>query len=180
MPWKEILGGASGGVAVVIVVSVFFLKALAEKVVAGAEKRFESALKRAEDLHKSLLAMATTIDTDLRARRFNVYAELWKTTGKLPEWPRNERLTYKDLRGLSCDLRDWYFDSGGIHLSSTSRESYGFLQDEIAAILKKKKKEGKVSTPDYDTIRKKCSNLRTELTRDLLSRREAPDIESGN
>ena len=63
MPWEVILGGATGGVAVAIVLTVLFVKLVAEKIIDAAQKRFESALKRAEELHKSTLAMASTVDT---------------------------------------------------------------------------------------------------------------------
>ena len=106
MPWKEILGGATGGAAVAIVVAVFFLKSVAEKVALAAEQRFESALRRAEELHRILLATATTIDSHVRAHRIEVYAELWKKTGLLPQWPRNQQLTYSELRQFTIDLRD--------------------------------------------------------------------------
>jgi hypothetical protein len=97
MPWAAILGGATGGLAVVIVIAVVFVKSLTEKLIEGAEKRFESALKRTEELQRSTLALATAVDTDLRQRRSNVYAELWKKTGILPRWPHNSELRYRDL-----------------------------------------------------------------------------------
>lgn len=175
MPWEAILGGATGGVAVAIVVAVLFLKSVTEKMVEAAQKRFESALKRAEELHKSTLAMATTVDTDLRGRRITVYSELWKKTGALPQWPPNRDLTYRDLSDLTAELRKWYFESGGMYLSTTAREAYGAVQESLTTVLGRNE-DGKVSDSDYDAIRGKCSALRTELTRDLLSRREAPDI----
>ncbi len=178
MPWEAILGGATGGVAVTIVLAMLFLKSVTEKVVQAAQMRFESALKRTEELQKAMLAMTSVIDTDLRANRIPVYAELWKTTGKLPQWPRNHEVTYLDLLDLTQHFRDWYFGCGGMYLSSTSREAYGKMQERLSTILKKNQ-EGKVNDPDYEAIRSCCSALRTELTRDLLSRREAPAV-SGN
>jgi len=175
MPWEVILGGATGGVAVAIVLTVLFVKLVAEKIIDAAQKRFESALKRAEELHKSTLAMASTVDTDLRGRRITAYAELWKKTGTLPQWPRNRELTYQDLRALTDELRKWYFETGGMYLSTTARKAYGELQESLTSVLAKNE-DGKVSDADYDSARGRCSALRTELTRDLLSRREAPDI----
>lgn len=175
MPWEAILGGATGGVAVAIVLAVLFVKSLTEKIVDAAQKRFESALKRAEELHKSTLAMASTVDTDLRGRRITVYAELWKKTGTLPQWPRNRELVYEDLRALTDELRKWYFATGGMYLSTTARKAYGEVQEALTSVLANKQ-AGKVSDADYDSVRGKCSALRSELTRDLLSRREAPDI----
>lgn len=175
MPWESILGGATGGAAIAIVVAVFFLKSVADKVALAAERRFESALARSEELHRALLATATTIDSDLRAHRIEVYCELWKKTGLLPQWPRNPQLTYPQLRQFSTDLRDWYFERGGMYLSRNAREAYGKVQEALGSVLAANK-GGTVSDPDYDSVRTQCSKLRSELTNDLLSRREAPDL----
>lgn len=176
MPWESILGGATGGVAVAIVVGVLFLKSLVEKVTEGAEKRFESALKRTEDVHRSMLATVTTIDTDLRAHRIEVYAELWKRTGLLPQWPRNADLTYQELFQLTIDLKAWYFERGGMYLSAAARSAYGNVQGTLNS-TRKNKSDSKVNDSDYDAVRTQCSKLRSELTHDLLSRRGAPEVE---
>jgi hypothetical protein len=177
MPWQAILGGATGGLAVVIVIAVIFIKSLTEKLIDGAGKRFESALKRSEELQRSTLALATAVDTDLRQHRVGVYADLWKKTGALPRWPRNSELTYQDLRDLTADLRSWFFNSGGMFLSAKAREAYGEVQESLTSVLKNNK-DGRVRVAevDYDAILAKCSALRAELTHDLLSRREAPTL----
>ena len=141
----------------------------------AAEQRFESALKRAEELHRVLLASATTIDSDLRAHRIEVYCDLWKKTGLLPQWPRNQQLTYSQLQQFTTDLRDWYFERGGMYLSRSAREAYGKVQEALGSVLAESK-HGTVSDSDYDAVRTQCSYLRNELTDDLLSRREAPDL----
>jgi hypothetical protein len=132
-------------------------------------------LARTEELHRTLLATATTIDSDLRAHRIEVYSELWKKTGLLPQGPRNQQLTYAQLRQFTTDLRDWYFDRGGMYLSRRAREAYGNVWEAPGAVLVESK-DGSVSGPDHDAVRTKCSDLRSELTNDLLSRREAPDL----
>ena len=176
MPWEAILGGATGGIAIAIVFTVLFLKLLMEKVVQVAQQRFESAMKRAEDLHKSTLATAAAVDTDLRNRRITCYSELWGTTGALPQWPRNKKLEYNDLSDLIDKFRKWYFEIGGMYLSTSARKAYGEVQEYLTSSLKNKQHDQKVNDSDYDIIRGKCSTLRTELTRDLLSRREAPEL----
>src|SRR5881296_656800 len=95
--------------------------------------------------------LRSTIDTDLRGRRFPVYAELWKRTGTLPQWPRNGKLTYSDLAELTSHLRDWYFFDGGIYLSMTARSAYGEVQKTVISILDKKQ-SGIVSDSDYESI----------------------------
>jgi hypothetical protein len=74
-------------------------------------------------------------------------------------------------------LKTWYFEKGGggIYLSRRSRKRYGAVQDALAAALTGDPK-GNVPDPVYETIRVKCSALRTEMTEDLLSRREGSRI----
>jgi len=172
---ESILGGATGGAAVAILAAVFFFKALVEKVVEGAGRRFESKLRQMETVQKSILATASIVDTDLRNRRIQVYTELWRMTGVLPQWPHNAELTYENLSALTGELRKWYFDQGGMYLSDPARTAYGCVQESLDAVLSQRKGE-KVSADDYEKIRQQCSKLRSELTNDLLSRREAPQI----
>jgi hypothetical protein len=190
MPWDAILGGATGGVALSVVAIVLLFKLLVEKTIVAFEKRYESALKRSDEVQSSTLAMlrdtrtATlsmmgAVDTDLRKRRADVYAELWKKTGALPQWPRNRDLTYRDLLVLSKELKTWYFETGGMYLSAKARATYGDLQEEITSVLQEGT-EGMLRDRDYDVVRLRCSALRSELTADLLSRREAPEIPAGN
>jgi len=113
------------------------------------------------------------IDTDLRQRRIEVYKELWELTALLPKWPRDETVTYDRLLSFSHDLRKWYFFRGGMYLSRTAqRDGYATLQDKVAEILQGKP-SGALSTVHYDTVRERCSYLRTLLTADIESRREA-------
>lgn len=175
MPWEAILGGATGGAAVAIMVGVLFLKSLTEKVVDAAQARFESSLKRAEELHRSTLALSASVDTDLRTRRIEAYTDLWKLTGALPQWPRNRELTYEDLRALTGEFRLWYFGVGGMYLSVKARAAYGQVQEALAGILAAAG-DGAVTDAHYDAVRGECSRMRTELTQDLLSRREAPGL----
>jgi len=136
--------------------------------------RVDSALGQLAESQKQLLQASVQIDLDLRNRRFEVYREIWKRTEILPKWPRDEKVTYADLEDFSESLRDWYFNEGGMFLSTPTREKgYGPLQDAIAAILENKP-EGPLKPEHYDKIRKHCSQLRTRLTNDILSRREAP------
>jgi hypothetical protein len=196
MSSSEILA-ALGGVAGVVAGALFLGKLVAEKSADAVIKRFESSLKRAEEEHKSSLnrveaehasslnrmeegyktslSFGSAIDTDLRTRRIPVYGELWEKTGTLPLWPRNSQLQYSDLDQLTRDLRDWYFKRGGMYLSKAARDAYGELQKHMMTVLEKRP-SGQVTDADYVSIRERCSALRTELTRDLLSRREAPDL----
>ncbi|CAN7749496.1 hypothetical protein LJR084_006800 [Variovorax sp. LjRoot84] len=115
------------------------------------------------------------IDIDLRTKRIGVYEELWKSTAILPKWPKATDVTYEQLLLFSEGLRKWYFEKGGMYLSrSTHKRAYGPLQDALAEVLRIHK-TGPVSVEDYETIRSRCSALRTALASDIESRREGPE-----
>lgn len=195
MVWTDLLS-ALGGATVIVGAIAFLGRIIAEKSAEAAMKRFESSLKRAEaehssilerteaehsallknieELNKSTLAFTNSVDTDLRTRRIDVYSELWEKTGTLPLWPRNRELRYADLQNLNLAFRDWYFKKGGIYLSRNAREAYGELQRHLVSVLAASS-DSLVTDSDYESIQKKCSALRAELTKDLLSRREAPE-----
>ena len=125
-------------------------------------------------LIKNILETKTKINEALLEKRTGIYKDLWKLTKEIPKWPRNSNVTYKILEDLSRKLCDWYFDEGGIYLSSKAQKSYRDLQENIWKVIKENKKEDKISEKEYDSIRDKCSMLRTRVTKDLLSRKRAP------
>ena len=143
---------------------------------ARAAKEHDLSLKRLEESHKASVTFASAVDVELRTQRTRAYAALWSRTGALPQWPRNDDIQYDDLQTLSEDLRDWYFQTGGIYLSTSARGVYGSVQEAIHAVLSGRS-TGHVADADYEAIRKACSSLRTELTEDLLSRRESPVLQ---
>jgi hypothetical protein len=194
MTWNELFA-AIGGFTALVAIAGFIGRLVAQGTADAALKRFDSSLKRAEEEHrhalgrieeeqksmlkrgeelqKSAVAFASAIDTDLRTRRISIYAELWEKTGLLPMWPWNTELKYEDLHQLTHDFRDWYFKRGGMYLSESTRDAYFEVQKCINAILKNDQ-VGQVSNDDYNAIQSRCSKLRTELTEDILSRRDAP------
>ncbi len=125
---------------------------------------------------KNFIDARAKVDASLRETRIPVYKELWKKTELLPKWSRSEDITYERLDQFSSELRDWYFNQGGVFLSERARAAYGNLQDTIHFVLPKKEKKHNLSIEDYEQVRQMCSKLRTELTNDLLSRRGAPSL----
>lgn len=134
------------------------------------------------------LEKRTRIDESLREARIAVYQPLWQQTSLLPKWPKVPDVTYANLLELSVWMRDWYFNRGGIYLSAKSRAAYGKLQETIQAVIAEKDKEAiqplnqatvaakrteTLSEKHYECLRDKCSALRTEMTKDLLSRKRA-------
>jgi hypothetical protein len=129
------------------------------------------------------LAFRTKLDEDLLAARREAYKELWSLTAVVPAWPRDKDLTFARLESLSKDLRKWYFDDGGILLSEEARSAYGKAQCELTGLIEKnnpgaavdggERKQplpGERDRSSYGKAQSALSSLRTELTRDLLSR----------
>lgn len=109
---------------------------------------------------------------ELQKDRWLEYEKLWNYSGLLPKWPRNTQLTLGQLHALSYDLKNWYFGKGGIMMSKESREAYEFVQIALTKAWEGVQNEQSVvSAVDYDAIRSAFSNLRSEMTQDLKSRK---------
>lgn len=166
--------------ALIVVLGVL---ALVLKVVEIRQRKgIESHFQRLEDAHRDELSrlaenqqhvmrILESSDTDLRTRRIEAYRPLWLFTAKLPQWPRAE-LSCGDLLQLSRDLRDWYFNSGGLFLSRSAMRRYRLLQDALTAFADEDPR-ARLESDEYDEVRHLCSRLRTQLTNDVRSRREA-------
>lgn len=124
----------------------------------------------------NFFSFRTRIDESLREKRLEVYKILWKETSLLPKWPENKDVTYKNLNELSKRLRDWYFNEGGIYLSTQARKAYEVVQDRISETVDQHQHELNIpitygKNGEYESIRDACSKLRTQLTGDLESRK---------
>ena len=124
----------------------------------------------------NILTSRAKVDEGLREKRIGVYHGLWKMTELMPQWPRRTDVTYEMLQAFSQQLCDWYFNQGGMFLSEKARKAYGQLQGTLDAVIQPGPKGLIQDPPHYEQVRAQCSNLRIELTRDLLSRRAAPYV----
>ena len=115
------------------------------------------------------LEKRTKVDENLRNTRIAVYKILWKMMELLPKWPKSTDVTYEKLNNFSVELKDWYFNEGGMFLSEQARKAYGNLQEAVSNVVGKGK-EGTVTDDEYNLVRGKCGLLRTEITKDLQSR----------
>jgi len=163
---------------------------LGREAVSALQKQHDSDLRRLEESHKSELARQTeefkgalsffgSVDTELRGLRIKSYSELWRTTRALPRWPIDSSFTYARLRAYAEDLRSWYFGKdveapGGMLLTEDAAQAYRNLQTRIAEALEGSDPAAPLDPEEYESVRELASAMRTELTRDLLSRRETP------
>jgi hypothetical protein len=130
------------------------------------------------------------LPTDREARlqviREREYLKLWRMTQVLPKWPKASDVTCERLLQFSKDLQNWYFAGGGMYLSRQAQGTYKALQEVLAGRVRPHIERGRlartterdrtraarpVTDADYEAIRAKCSSLRTQLTKDLESRR---------
>jgi hypothetical protein len=111
-------------------------------------------------------------------KRYETYKKLLEVTGKLPLYPARADLVYGDVLHAAEEMRDWYFKEGGLLLSKKARDKYFAAQKKIVQVMKKQKKENVLDPvgDDYETIRSCFSELRTELTNDLMSRKRMQEF----
>lgn len=166
VPW-QFLGSLSAASAIAVLLAVYVGRKLIDSVENRVNKPFESSLAQAEKLYASRVEVGAQIDQDLRNKREAPYRELWRLTGVLPRWPRAEGITYAKLVKRSAELQEWFFNGGGLYLSTEARKSYGNVQD---ALNRRLAEDTVITNGDYDDIVELFSLLRTELTQDLLSR----------
>ena len=113
-------------------------------------------------------------DKELRSDRLKAYLALWKLLQPLAKYSRPGPVTPDTLKKLSADLRQWYFEVGGLFLSSRTRDAYFSLQDELVAKVASNEGHSDRDLPDadFEELRKKGSRLRTATTVDVGSRKE--------
>jgi hypothetical protein len=121
-------------------------------------------------LLKSWLDSRLRLDEETRKERWRVYKLLWTSMKAVPKWPRDTELTNENLLDFSRGCRDWYFSTGGFYLSRSAQRAYGRMQDAIKEVTTKKDITARVEDTEYDHVQEACSALRTQLTKDLLSR----------
>jgi hypothetical protein len=189
MPWEAIIAG--GFPTLLLVLFGFLLYTAIGKAGDAISKRIEqdraahldsiqkvheSNLQLAQEAQKTFLAFTQSVDTDLRQRRFDAYQKLWQMTEIFPLYPIRSQVRYGDLLPFAEELRDWYFKVGGILMSKDTRDTYFKAQNELKGHIAKNRSDI-IEDEVYEHIRMACSRLRTELTDDLLSRRDAPTAE---
>jgi hypothetical protein len=65
--------------------------------------------------------MVLDYDADLRERRIIVYTDLWARLEPLAKYASQDFSSQADVKELSESLRKWYFEKGGLFLSTGAR-----------------------------------------------------------
>jgi hypothetical protein len=139
---------------------------------------FAAYFKYRSDLSIMERNLLTVYDTDLRNKRIMVYSALWKFFRPLDKYSPPQLVTYKTLQDLISDLRQWYFETGGLFLSQKSLDRYYDLVEKLTRLLhdgrahEEELAEKKVGKEDLDSLMKAGQTLRWALTEDVGTRKE--------
>lgn len=144
-----------GGVTTLV---VSLITALASAVLAGAGTYFTTR----RDLQLKF-------DASLRDLRIGAYNELWKELEDLAKYGRPDPLSKSEAQRLRDTLRTWYFHTGGLVLSTDTRQDYFTLLDGLELVISGT--AGEVRDEDDEFLRVLGSRLRTAMTRDVGTRR---------
>ncbi|MFI6172538.1 hypothetical protein ACIBCN_37575 [Nocardia sp. NPDC051052] len=113
-------------------------------------------------------------DESLRTLRLDAYCELWRKTKPLAAF-RDSRPTRDELAQVSEWMMDWYFDVGGLYLSTETREARVALQRTVRAVRASERwsaaADQTIDAETFDHIRVIASTLRTRMTYDVGTRR---------
>jgi hypothetical protein len=117
--------------------------------------------------------MVLDYDADLRERRIIVYTDLWARLEPLAKYASQDFSSQADVKELSESLRKWYFEKGGLFLSTGARGDYFALQDVLSQLAGEwgwdsSRQNLTVAAREY--LRLHGSNLRTSMTQDVGTR----------
>jgi hypothetical protein len=107
-------------------------------------------------------------------RRINTYADLWKKLEPLAKYGVNPSFSKGDANELAKSLRAWYFEQGGLFLSSAAREAYFDLQGVLTRLIGGmgwgNPEQAELTSEAREYLRTYGSRLRTSLSRDVGTR----------
>ncbi|MEP7290697.1 MAG: hypothetical protein ABI835_02890 [Chloroflexota bacterium] len=118
------------------------------------------------------IKLFSLIDESTAKDRLEAYKGLWKKMKLLSQYPPTPDVTYGSLKLLNEDFRDWYFNLGGVYLTTASKHRYLKAQETLYEVWKDHRENltEMIQTPEYDQAREKLSDLRDQLAEDLRSR----------
>ena len=133
-----------------------------------------SALTYFSTRSKIRLDMRVEYDKSLHEKRLDLYKQLWPKTAPLARYAPHVVLTYNVVKAVSADMRDWYFNEGGIFLSKRSRKPYFALKKQIQHVMDDvtlaEEPDKQIGGRERDLILAAASRLRTSLADDIRTR----------
>ncbi len=126
-------------------------------------------------LSKARLDLTIQYDKVLHENRLAAYTALWPLLKPLAPYSPEKPITYHIVKDTSEKMRDWYFDVGGIFLSSESRGPYFDLKDDMKKIIDDPVLKGETDRPLDEELLKPLHRhgraLREALSNDIGTRR---------
>jgi hypothetical protein len=122
---------------------------------------------------KTRLDLAVEYDKDLRKGRLDAYLKLWPMLKPLARYSAPGAVTYKIVKDTSENMRDWYFDVGGVYLSQESRTPYFALKGKMQELIDDnamQEQDGPLPDDKVTELRKGASELRVALSNDIGTR----------
>jgi hypothetical protein len=124
---------------------------------------------------KIRLELTIEYDKELRKDRLNAYLKLWPKLKPLARYSPPSPVSHKLVKETSEDMRNWYFDIGGVYLSRESRGPYFELKKTMQKIIDHPEipeKDGSLPGEWVATLHDQATVLRTALSDDIGTRQE--------
>jgi hypothetical protein len=113
-------------------------------------------------------------DADLREKRIIAYSDLWCRLEPLAKYVSKASFSDADATNLAESLQSWYFEKGGLFLSTATREDYFALQDTLRHMIQgwgwESPARENLTPATREHLRTHGSRLRTGLIRDVGTR----------
>jgi hypothetical protein len=120
---------------------------------------------------KTRLDLAVEYDKGLRKDRLDVYLKLWPMLKPLAKYSAPEPARYQIVKQVSENMRDWYFDVGGIYLSKRSRGPYFDFKKVMQKIIDNpSEQDGLLPDDKVRELHEKATKLREALSNDIGTR----------
>jgi hypothetical protein len=127
---------------------------------------------------KSLRELKLKYDAELRDARLERYRGLWAALKPLAKHGRrsDKTLSRADAEKLIAILQTWYFHTGGLYLSVDARNAYDALLTALTAVAAQRwgstdPNDGQLDKPTFDALRVRGSHLRSNMSRDVGTRK---------
>lgn len=124
---------------------------------------------------KVRLDLAAEYDKNLRTERLQGYKELWRLMKPFSTYAPESPLTYKKIKSISDDMRDWYYEKAGIFLSKESLRRFIELSVVLKDILDNETLKEDINSPidttELKSVTRASQDLREALAEDIRARK---------
>lgn len=101
-----------------------------DKLIAKCEEQRPNLIGKFNlDAAPTSLPPMAAVDPDVMARRREAYHKLYHILKSFARYDLPEPVTVDTLKQVSLEMRDWYFDIGGLYLTDHCREPYFDLKE---------------------------------------------------